>query len=187
VLLVAAPILIPAAIAIRLCSPGPALFRQMRLGRNRAPFQILKLRTMREATPEEVAADEARHIPRPLLDHPLHERRVTRLGRLLRRTGLDELPQLLNVIAGDMSLVGPRPFVPQECGTLPDWVHRRFAIRPGLTGLWQVCGQHDLRFEELCRLDCQYVNTWSFKGDMRILARTPGRLLRGGGGEGRWR
>jgi lipopolysaccharide/colanic/teichoic acid biosynthesis glycosyltransferase len=121
------------------------------------------------------------------LDHPLHERRVTRLGRLLRRSGLDELPQLLNVLAGDMSLVGPRPFVPQECGALPDWVQRRFAIRPGLTGLWQVCGQHDLRFEELCRLDCQYVNTWSFKGDLRILARTPGRLLRGGGGEGRWR
>jgi len=186
-LVVVAPVLIPAAIAIKLCSPGPALFRQERFGRDRTPFQILKLRTMRQPTVEETTADRARHIPRPLLDHPLHERRVTRLGRLLRRTGLDELPQLLNVLAGDMSLVGPRPFVPQECGTLPAWVHRRFAIRPGLTGLWQVCGQHDLRFEELCRLDCQYVNTWSFKGDMRILARTPGRLLRGGGGEGRWR
>ncbi len=183
-LIVLAPVLIPAAIAIKICSPGPALFRQERLGRHQTPFQILKLRTMRPPTPEELAADESRLTPRPLLDHPHHERRVTRLGRRLRRSGLDELPQLLNVLAGHMSLVGPRPFVPQECGALPDWVHRRFAIRPGLTGLWQVCGQHDLRFEELCRLDCQYVNTWSFKGDLRILARTPGRLLRGGGGEG---
>jgi exopolysaccharide biosynthesis polyprenyl glycosylphosphotransferase len=186
-LLLLAPALLAAAAAIKISSPGPVLFRQERLGRNRAPFSVLKLRTMRPASAEELAADEARLVPRPLFDHPLHERRVTRVGRLLRRSGLDELPQLLNVLRGDMSLVGPRPFVPQECGALPDWVDRRFAIRPGLTGLWQVCGQHDLRFEELCRLDCQYVNTWSFKGDVRILARTPGRLLRGGGGEGRWR
>ncbi|HXQ18567.1 MAG TPA: exopolysaccharide biosynthesis polyprenyl glycosylphosphotransferase [Acidimicrobiales bacterium] len=184
-LIVFAPLLIAAAIGIKIFSPGPVLFSQERYGRHRVPFRVLKLRTMRQPNTEEAAADAARRVPRPLVDHPLHERRVTRIGRLLRRTGLDELPQLWNVLRGDMSLVGPRPFVPQECGILPGWVHRRFAIRPGLTGLWQVCGQHDLRFEELWRLDCQYVNTWSFKGDMRILAKTPGRLLRGGGGEGR--
>ena len=181
-LVVLSPMLVVAAVAIKICSPGPVLFRQQRLGRNRVPFEIFKLRTMRQPATEEEAVDAQRLVPRPLIDHPLHEQRVTRIGRCLRRAGLDELPQLFNVLRGDMALVGPRPFIPEECGALPDWVRRRFAIRPGLTGLWQVCGQHDLRFEELCRLDCQYVNTWSLKGDMRILARTPGRLLRGGGG-----
>jgi lipopolysaccharide/colanic/teichoic acid biosynthesis glycosyltransferase len=157
------------------------LFRQDRLGRDRRPFQILKLRTMRQPGPAESALGE-RHFPRPLTDLPDIEQRVTPVGRLLRRLGVDELPQLLNVLRGDMSLVGPRPFVPEECAVLPDWVGRRFEIRPGLTGLWQVCGQHDLRFDELCRLDCQYVVSWSFAADVRILARTPGRLLRGGGG-----
>ncbi|MGH9008118.1 MAG: exopolysaccharide biosynthesis polyprenyl glycosylphosphotransferase [Acidimicrobiales bacterium] len=179
-LLVVAPVLAAAALAIRLSSPGPVFFRQDRLGRNRREFRILKLRTMREPTPAEDAID--RSVPRPLTDLPEVELRVTAVGRLLRRLGVDELPQLFNVLLGEMSLVGPRPFVPEECSVLPEWVDRRFEIRPGITGLWQVCGQHDLRFEELCRLDCQYVASWSFAQDIRILARTPGRLLRGGGG-----
>jgi exopolysaccharide biosynthesis polyprenyl glycosylphosphotransferase len=181
VLIAVAPVLATAVVAIKVTSAGPVLFRQDRLGRNRRPFQILKLRTMRQPEPAE-GAFVKRAIPRPLADLPEIELRVTRVGRLLRRLGLDELPQLFNVLRGDMSLVGPRPFVPEECDELPDWVGRRFDIRPGMTGLWQVCGQHDLRVEELCRLDCQYVASWSLAADFRILSRTPGRLLRGGGG-----
>jgi len=176
-----APVLLASIVAIKVTSRGPVLFRQGRLGRDRRPFQILKLRTMRQPGPAESALG-VRHIPRPLADLPEIEQRVTPVGRLLRRLGIDELPQLLNVLRGDMSLVGPRPFVREECSVLPEWVERRFEIRPGLTGLWQVCGQHDLRFDELCRLDCQYVVSWSFGADVRILARTPGRLFRGGGG-----
>jgi exopolysaccharide biosynthesis polyprenyl glycosylphosphotransferase len=180
-LIALAPVLLAAVVAVKVTSPGPALFRQSRLGRDRRPFEILKLRTMREPGPSENALGD-RHFPGPLTDLPEIELRVTPLGHLLRRLGLDELPQLLNVLRGDMSLVGPRPFVPEECTILPEWVGRRFEIRPGLTGLWQMCGQHDLRFEELCRLDCQYVASWSLGADVRILARTPGRLMRGGGG-----
>lgn len=181
VLVALAPVLLASVVAIKATSRGPVLFRQDRLGRDRRPFQILKLRTMRLPGPDESALG-VRHFPRPLTDLPEIEQRVTPVGRVLRRLGIDELPQLFNVLRGDMSLVGPRPFVPEECSVLPDWVGRRFEIRPGLTGLWQVCGQHDLRFDELCRLDCQYVVGWSFAADVRILARTPGRLLRGGGG-----
>jgi lipopolysaccharide/colanic/teichoic acid biosynthesis glycosyltransferase len=169
-------------VAVKLTSPGPVFFKQARLGRDRRPFEILKLRTMRQPGPSESELG-SRGVPGPLANLPDVAPRVTRAGRVLRRLGIDELPQLLNVLRGDMSLVGPRPFVPEECAVLPEWVGRRFDIRPGMTGLWQVCGQHDLRFEELCRLDCQYVASWSFAADIRILARTPGRLVRGGGGE----
>lgn len=179
-LLVVSPMLAASMLAIKATSPGPVLFRQARLGRDRRPFEILKLRTMREPSPTETALGE-RLVPVPLAKLPDVESRVTPVGRVLRRLGVDELPQLWNVLRGEMSLVGPRPFVPEECSVLPEWVERRFEIRPGLTGLWQVCGQHDLRFEELCRLDCQYVASWSFAADIRILSRTPGRLLRGGG------
>jgi lipopolysaccharide/colanic/teichoic acid biosynthesis glycosyltransferase len=180
-LLVLAPVLLAAVVAVKVTSSGPVFFRQRRLGRDRRPFEILKLRTMREPGPDETHLGD-RLIPRPLAHLPDVESRVTAVGRVLRRLGIDELPQLINVVRGEMSLVGPRPFVPEECTILPEWVGRRFEIRPGMTGLWQVCGQHDLRFEELCRLDCQYVASWSFAADIRILARTPGRLLRGGGG-----
>jgi len=180
-LLVCSPVLLASVVAIKATSPGPLLFRQHRLGRHRRPFEILKLRTMRQPGPAESPLGTRSH-PGPLTDLPEIEMRVTRVGRLLRRLGIDELPQLLNVLRGEMSLVGPRPFVPEECSVLPEWVGRRFEIRPGMTGLWQVCGQHDLRVDELCRLDCQYVTSWSFAGDIRILARTPGRLVRGGGG-----
>jgi exopolysaccharide biosynthesis polyprenyl glycosylphosphotransferase len=182
VLVAASPVLLASIVAVKVTSRGPVLFRQDRLGRDRRPFQILKLRTMRQPGPAEDTLG-TRHVPGPLTNLPEIELRVTAVGRLLRRLGIDELLQLINVLRGDMSLVGPRPFVPEECGSLPEWVGRRFDIRPGMTGLWQVCGQHDLRFEELCRLDCQYVASWSLAADIRILARTPGRLLRGGGGE----
>jgi exopolysaccharide biosynthesis polyprenyl glycosylphosphotransferase len=185
-LLVAAPVLAAAMLAIKATSRGPVLFRQHRLGKDRRSFEILKLRTMRQPEESEDESEDEqsdRSIPRPLSHLPEVESRVTAVGTLLRRLGIDELPQLWNVLRGEMSIVGPRPFVPEECTVLPEWVGRRFEARPGMTGLWQVCGQHDLRFEELCRLDCQYVAGWSLTSDIRILARTPGRLLRGGGGD----
>jgi len=163
VLVVALPVLGLAALGVRLTSPGPVIFRQTRLGRHRQPFEVLKFRTMEEPCLEG--------------DKP----RITPFGHILRRTGVDELPQLVNVLRRQMSLVGPRPLVPHECADLPDWAERRFDGRPGLTGLWQVCGQHALRLDELYRLDAQYLSGWSLWCDLRILAKTPGRLLRGDG------
>lgn len=169
-----APLFLAVAAAVRLESRGPAFFRQTRVGRRHAAFRIVKFRTM-----EAEHGAPAALRPRTPLDATPDHARVTRVGRFLRRTGIDELPQLLNVVRGEMSLVGPRPFVPEECAGLDGLVERRFDVRPGITGMWQVCGQHEVTFEELCRLDVQYATSWSLRGDLRILARTPGRLVRG--------
>jgi len=169
------PVLLVAAAAVKATSPGPALFRQARLGRGRRVFQVLKLRTMLEPP------DGGGTAPSNGTGGGAASARITTVGRILRRTGIDELPQLLNVLRGQMSLVGPRPFVPDECEDLPAWAEHRFDVRPGLTGLWQICGQHALRHDELYRLDAQYVAAPSLSCDLRILARTPARLLRGGG------
>lgn len=165
------PVLAVVALGVLVESGRPVLFRQTRVGRGGRPFAIVKFRTMRPAPPSPT--------PRSPLDLAPDPARVTRLGGLLRRTGVDELPQLLNVVRGEMSLVGPRPFVPEECTDLHGWSRRRFDVRPGMTGMWQVCGQHELTFDELCRLDVQYATTWTLRSDLRILSRTPGRLLRG--------
>lgn len=178
-LAVSSVVLLPAAIAVRLSSPGPVLFRQTRLGQDRVPFQILKLRTMRPPTPDDLRLPPGRM--RTPLSVRLDEHRITAVGRFLRRTGIDELPQLVNVLRGEMSLVGPRPFIPEECSIFGGIAERRFSARPGMTGLWQVSGQHDLRLDELCRLDVHYVTAWSPAVDLQILARTPARLIRGGG------
>lgn len=174
-LAVSLPVLTAAALLIRIDSPGPVLFRQPRYGKDRRMFRMVKLRTMVVASTHP-SGGRGRPGSNEL------DPRITRVGRVLRRLGLDELPQLLNVLAGEMSIVGPRPLVPAECASLPEWAERRFEVRPGLTGMWQVCGQHDLSFEELCRLDYQYATAWSLSTDLRIVARTPARLLRGGGG-----
>ncbi len=173
-----APLLAAAALAVHLESPGPVLFRQERLGRARKSFRIMKLRTM---VPLDADADRTIHRPAVPGAHEW-DPRITPIARLVRRLGIDELPQLVNVLRGEMSLVGPRPLVAEECTGLADWADRRFDVRPGLTGMWQVCGQHDLSFDELRRLDYQYATSWSIATDLRILARTPGRLLHGAGG-----
>jgi exopolysaccharide biosynthesis polyprenyl glycosylphosphotransferase len=175
-LMLVAPILLVAALLILCTSGRPILFRQDRLGRGRAPFRIAKLRTLKEPDESTETLTKA-----PKLHSDMVAGRTTRVGQFLRRTGIDELPQLFNVLAGHMSLVGPRPFIPEECWSLTGLGERRFDVCPGMTGLWQVSGQHDLSHEELVRLDTYYVDTWRFTTDLRILALTPTRLWKGGG------
>lgn len=179
------PVLAAVAVGVRLSSPGPVLFRQRRLGRRKRPFEIVKFRTMDQEGAEQEGAgldqDGAKHNGAKHNGLGRDGPRVTRFGHLLRRSGIDELPQLINVLKGEMSLVGPRPFVLEECEGLPPWAEQRFDMRPGITGIWQVCGQHELRMDELYRLDAQYARSWSLLSDLRILAKTPGRLLNGGG------
>ena len=191
-LAVLSPLLLVVALAVRVESGAPVLFRQVRVGRSQRRFRILKFRTMRPA-PHQHPRGHAAPVPPGAYAGPAARgdrawtpfdtvpdpARITRLGSVLRRTGIDELPQLINVLRGEMSLVGPRPFIPEECEALSGPVARRFDVRPGMTGMWQVCGQHELTFEELVRLDVQYATSWSVRSDLRILARTPGRLLRG--------
>lgn len=187
---VLAPVIAISALAIKLTSEGPVVLRQVRLGRDARPFTLVKLRSMAwrdgpvQAGPAAAAQEQAQgseHREAPGSNE--RDPRITRVGRVLRRSGIDELLQLWNVLRGEMSLVGPRPFVPEECSRMVGWERRRFEMRPGMTGLWQVSGQHDLRFEELCRLDYLYVVSWTMHSDLRILMKTPRRLLRGGGGQ----
>lgn len=181
-LLVLSPLMLALALAIRLDSPGPAFFRQTRIGRDDAPFTMWKLRTMDCDIDDAVVPDliELNEASGPLFK--IHQDpRITRVGRWLRRTSLDELPQLVNVVLGQMSLVGPRPALPAEVAEyLPD-VRHRLVVRPGMTGLWQVSGRSDLSWDETVRLDQQYVDNWSLLLDVRILLRTAGAVLSGRG------
>lgn len=179
-LAVALPALVVAALAIKLTSPGPVLFRQARTGRNGKTFHVLKLRTMRVNAHEEqnLLRFERNDVDGPLFklrDDP----RVFPVGRFLRRTSIDELPQLFNVLAGHMSLVGPRPFPVDESSEIEGWAARRFEVRPGITGLWQVSGRSELSFDELRRLDYLYVASWSLLWDLRILWQTPSAVING--------
>jgi lipopolysaccharide/colanic/teichoic acid biosynthesis glycosyltransferase len=165
-LIVAAPVLIAAAIAIRLTSPGPALFRQRRCGRAGRPFTMYKLRTMRLGTPSPLPADGALIKYR---DDP----RVTRIGALLRRTSIDELPQLFNVLRGDMSLVGPRPLMPHMLEPFPDFCAVRSLVPPGITGLWQIRDrEHSTSARFMMPHDLEYIATLSIGRDIRILMAT---------------
>ncbi|HVE94757.1 MAG TPA: sugar transferase [Acidimicrobiales bacterium] len=180
-LVVMLPVLVLIALAIKIDTRGPVLFRQTRVGRREALFGAFKFRSM---------VPNAEDLRRHLLHHNQAQGpyfkiegdpRVTRVGRFLRRTSLDELPQLLNVLAGDMSLVGPRPPLPEEVAAFPDWFRHRFEVPPGMTGLWQVSGRFLLPFHEATRLDVFYVDHWSFALDLKILLRTPWVVLLGRG------
>lgn len=177
-LLLLSPFLIAISVAIKATSPGPVLFRQERTGRNGTTFRVCKFRSMYvDAEQRRAALAETSETDGPLFK--LHDDpRVTRVGAVLRKTSLDELPQLLNVLWGDMSLVGPRPFVTSESAEIAGWAARRFAVRPGMTGLWQISGRSDLPYEELRRLDYSYVASWSLWWDLRILWHTPAAVLR---------
>ena len=180
-LILLSPLLLILALAIKATSRGPVLFRQMRVGKKSQGFSMLKFRSMiiEDSVPHPSSAgSEAATGPFPKLkDDP----RVTSVGRILRRTSLDELPQLWNVLRGEMSLVGPRPFVPDDDVWITDWAQRRYSVRPGITGLWQVSGRNNLTFAEMCRLDSLYVSCWSAGLDFRILLRTV-RAIAGGSG-----
>ncbi len=171
ILLVAAPLLALITVGIKLESPGPVLFRQRRVGRGGRTFMVFKFRTM-VAGAEGMTIELRSHSRDPhwlLLEH---DPRVTRLGRVLRLSSLDELPQLWNVLKGEMSLVGPRPLVEIEDAEVAGWARRRLDVTPGITGLWQVLGRTNISFEEMVKLDCLYVTNWSLYEDIRILLRT---------------
>lgn len=177
-----APVLVAIAIAVRVTDPGPVLFRQIRVGIHGREFVFLKFRTMHVGAERRGYEFAAGNIN---ADGPLFklrvDPRVTRVGAFLRRWSLDELPQLLNVLMGDMSLVGPRPPLPQEVARYSDDMRRRLLVRPGLTGLWQVSGRSDLPWDDAVRLDLRYVDNWSLALDLSILMRTlPAVLHRAG-------
>jgi exopolysaccharide biosynthesis polyprenyl glycosylphosphotransferase len=181
ILVLTSPAWLVVAALVKATSPGPVFFRQVRTGRNEQPFNMMKFRTMvRDAESLRSEFDHLNEVDGPLFkiqDDP----RVTRVGRFLRRTSLDEFPQLINVWKGDMSLVGPRPFVVSEAMKIEGWARKRFEARPGMTGLWQVSGRNELSHLELCRLDYLYVASWSFWWDMQILWQTPSTIFRGRG------
>lgn len=177
-ILVLAPVMFGIAAAVRLTSDGPAMFRQTRVGRDGRQFTLLKFRTM--VSGADALRDELRDLniceTGPMFKIP-RDPRITRIGSWLRRTSLDELPQLLNVVRGHMALVGPRPPLPAEVARYTDDVRRRLLLKPGLTGLWQVSGRSDLTWEESVRLDLRYVENWSLGLDLRILLRTGSAVL----------
>lgn len=177
---VAVPLVVLAA-AIRAADGGPALFRQTRIGRYGRPFTMYKLRTMvSDAEQRRASLEPHNPIAGPAFKLP-RDPRVTRIGAVLRRWSVDELPQLLNVLRGEMSLVGPRPPLPDEVARYEPWQRRRLSVRPGLTGLWQVSGRADLPFDQWIQLDLQYVDSWSLWLDARLLARTVPAVVRGTG------
>ncbi|NYF54867.1 sugar transferase [Micromonospora purpureochromogenes] len=180
-LLLLLPLGAAVALAIRLDSRGPVLFRQTRVGRGGREFGVLKFRTMvvnADALLDELAVrNETDGLMFKMRDDP----RVTRVGRLLRKWSLDELPQLVNVLLGQMSLVGPRPPLPSEVARYDGDVARRLLVKPGMTGLWQVSGRSDLSWEDGIRLDLYYVENWSLAADLTILWKTFGAVLRGRG------
>ena len=169
------PVFAVVAVVIKLDSTGPVLFRQKRMGRGQQTFEIWKCRTM--AVDAESQKSRLAHLNKhadgddrmfKIPDDP----RVTRVGRFLRRTSIDELPQLVNVLKGEMSLVGPRPIVLEEHAHVDGWANRRLDLTPGITGLWQTLGRDDIPFGEMLGLDYQYVTSWSLAGDLKIIART---------------
>jgi lipopolysaccharide/colanic/teichoic acid biosynthesis glycosyltransferase len=179
-LAVTSPMLLAAMAAVRLTSRGRALFVQPRIGHACEEFAMFKLRTMVQGAEAQEAALARSNGGTffKLAD----DRRVTRVGRFLRRSSLDELPQLLNVLRGDMSLVGPRPILRSDFRNFPrDEQMRRFSVKPGMTGLWQVSGRSLTSDEERLRLDLEYVDRWSLGLDLRILFETLGAVLSGRG------
>lgn len=180
-LMLLSPLLIAVAVLIKLTSPGPVMFSQERVGRNKRRFRIYKFRSM--VANAEMEKEKLVHLNE--MDGPVFkirtDPRVTPLGRFIRRTSIDELPQLLNVLCGDMSLVGPRPPLPTEV-EMYEWLyHQRLSIKPGLTCLWQVNGRNQISFQEWMELDKQYIDNWSLWLDLKILVKTVPVVLLGKG------
>lgn len=192
-LILSAPALALGALLILVTDGRPVLFRQVRVGVHGRPFQLLKLRTMRPTASDDVHREYVRTWIRNghaaatngnsnnSIFKLANDQRITRCGRFLRRFSIDELPQLLNVLRGEMSLIGPRPALPYELEHYDEWHRRRLDAAPGITGLWQVSGRNRLSFDEMVQLDVQYLEDWSLSGDFKILMRTLPALLRGEG------
>ena len=181
-LLLLTPLFLMVAALIKLTSKGPVFFRQERMGVNKRTFLIYKFRTMVPDAEKLIDALEAQNQVSGPVFKIMDDPRITPLGRMLRRSSIDELPQLFNVLKGDMSLVGPRPLPVRDYqGFNEDWQRRRFSVRPGITCLWQVNGRSSIPFEQWMRLDLQYMDEWSLWLDIKILARTIPAVLRGSG------
>ena len=185
VMMIALPVFIAIALVVAMTSPGAILFRQERIGLGGRRFTMLKFRTMRSDADESVHRE---YVLTMVRDTPCDAKqigafklagdaRVTRIGALLRKTSLDELPQFLNVLVGDMSVVGPRPPLPYEVEHYDDWQMERLSARPGITGLWQVSGRNRLSYVEMCRRDVDYLRSWSLLRDASIIAKTPWVML----------
>ena len=181
-LILCGPILVLAALAIKLTSPGPILFVQKRLGLNKRRFNIYKFRTMVPTAEQQVhELEHLNEVSGPVFKIKA-DPRITPIGKLLRKTSIDELPQLFNVLEGEMSLVGPRPLPVRDYeGFNEDWQRRRFSVRPGITCLWQIQGRSSIPFEKWMQLDLQYIDDWSLWLDFEILARTIPAVLKGSG------
>jgi len=181
-LLLHAPLFVLVASAVALDSPGPVFFRQERVGLGRRKFRMWKFRTMVQDAEAQIAALEERNEVTGAAFKMKEDPRVTRVGRILRKLSLDELPQLLNVLTGDMSLVGPRPLPVRDVERIADpWPLRRFSMKPGLTCLWQVNGRHEISFDHWMELDLQYIDQWSPGLDLEIMLKTMPAILRGTG------
>ncbi len=186
-LVLLSPLLLLVALIVRLDSPGAAIYRQRRVGRNLKPFSVTKFRTMREGAD---ADRHRRHVEQMIAEdrqgtRPMtklqEDTRITRAGSFLRRSSIDELPQLWNVLVGDMSLVGPRPPIQYEVDRYPEEAFRRFAVRPGVTGLWQVSGRSLLSFHQMIELDAEYVERRSLPLNLKILVLTLPTVVHGKG------
>ena len=180
-LLALSPVLTAVVVAIRLSDHGPALFRQTRVGKGGETFTIYKFRTMVVDAEARLAAIRENNDSDGVLFKMRRDPRITALGARLRKWSVDELPQLFNVLRGEMSLVGPRPALPLETAEYADHVRRRLVVKPGLTGMWQVSGRSDLSWDESVRLDLRYVENWSFALDLQILWKTISVIFRGAG------
>jgi lipopolysaccharide/colanic/teichoic acid biosynthesis glycosyltransferase len=193
-LILLAPLFLVIALAIKLSSRGPVFYRQQRVGRYGQTFTFLKFRSMfvnndsnvhKDYVTRLIASKAGETAPKETgesIYKLTNDKRITRVGKILRRTSLDELPQFINVLKGEMSLVGPRPPIPYELAAYQTWHrHRLLAVKPGITGLWQVMGRSSVRFDEMVRLDLRYASTWTPWLDVKILLRTPGAVIRGSG------
>jgi exopolysaccharide biosynthesis polyprenyl glycosylphosphotransferase len=180
-LVVLSPLMLAIAAAVRLSDAGPALFTQTRVGKGGEQFRIYKFRTMVVDAEARLAEIREKNESDGVLFKIRRDPRMTAIGARLRRWSLDELPQLINVLRGEMSLVGPRPALPEEAAKYADYVRRRLVVKPGLTGMWQVNGRSELSWDETVRLDLRYVENWSFALDLQILWKTISVIFRGAG------
>ena len=181
-ILALAPVLLIVAALIKLDSPGPVFFTQYRAGKNKQPFRLIKFRTMvQDAEARQASLETLNEAGGPVFKIR-NDPRVTRVGQFLRRTSIDELPQLINVLRGDMSLVGPRPLPFRDVERFQQaWHSRRFSVKPGLTCSWVLAGRSELEFDTWVRLDLDYIDSWSLLRDLRICLQTIPALIRGSG------